>query len=71
MQDRLFALAPEQQRALMEQYPSLASKALHTGELGEESMMDQGAAGLTFLSEDQQDAYDEVTAATSRSSASR
>ena len=26
MQDRLFALAPEQQRALMEQYPSLAAR---------------------------------------------
>ncbi len=62
MQDRLFALEPEQQRALMEQYPSLAAKELHTGELGDESIIDQAAAGLTFLSEEQQEAFDEVTA---------
>src|SRR6478609_11926446 len=61
MQDRLFDLSPEQQRALMEQYPSLAAKGLHTGELGDESIVDQAAAGLTFLSEDQQDVYDQVT----------
>ncbi len=63
MQDRLFALSSEQQRALMEQYPTLAAKGLHTGELGDESVVDQAAAGLTFLSEDQQDAYDQVTTA--------
>jgi len=62
MQDRLFDLSPEQQRALMEQYPSLAAKGLHTGELGDESIIDQAAAGLTFLSEDQQEAFDQVTA---------
>jgi uric acid transporter len=63
MQDRLFELPAEQQRLLMEQYPSLAAKELHTGELGEESIVDQAAAGLTFLSEDQQEAFDEVTTA--------
>ncbi|HET9649265.1 MAG TPA: 2-oxo-4-hydroxy-4-carboxy-5-ureidoimidazoline decarboxylase [Microlunatus sp.] len=63
MQDRLFALEPEQQRTLMEHYPSLAAKELHTGELGDESLIDQASAGLTFLSEEQQEAFDEVTAA--------
>jgi len=62
MQDRLFALPTDEQRALMEQYPSLAGKQLHTGELGDESIIDQAAAGLTFLSEDQQEAFDQVTA---------
>jgi 2-oxo-4-hydroxy-4-carboxy--5-ureidoimidazoline (OHCU) decarboxylase len=40
----------------------LAAKELHTGELGDESIIDQAAAGLTFLSEEQQEAFDEVTA---------
>ena len=62
MQDRLFALPTDAQRALMEEYPSLAGKALQTGELGDESIIDQAAAGLTFLSEDQQEAFDHVTA---------
>jgi len=63
MQDRLFSLPPEQQRALMNSYPSLAGRELLAGELGDESLVDQAAAGLTFLSEDQQEMFDEVTRA--------
>jgi uric acid transporter len=63
MQNRLFALSPEEQLALMEQYPNLASKMVQTGELGNQSIIDQAAAGLTFLSEEQQDVYDQVTKA--------
>jgi OHCU decarboxylase len=66
MQDRLFALSPDDQLRLMEAYPSLASKLLQTGELGNESIIDQAAAGLTFLSEDQQEAFEEITAAYER-----
>ena len=63
MQDQLFALSRDEQVALMRSYPSLAGAALHAGDLGESSLMDQAAAGLTFLSEEEQEAFDEVNAA--------
>jgi OHCU decarboxylase len=63
MQDRLFSLTPEQQRQLMNSYPSLAGAELLAGELGDESLVDQAAAGLTFLSEAEQEMFDEVTVA--------
>ena len=50
----------------MAAYPSLASKQLQTGELGNESIIDQASAGLTFLSEEQQEAFEDVTAAYER-----
>ena len=63
MQDQLFALSPEHQRALMDSYPSLAGAELLAGDLGDNSLLDQGSAGLTFLSEEEQEAFDEVNAA--------
>src|SRR5213078_4825034 len=60
MQDQLFALSPEQQHSLMESYPSLAGAELLAGELSDNSLLDQASAGLTFLSEEEQDAFDEV-----------
>ena len=63
MQDELFALPRDEQETLMRSYPSLAGAALRTGDLGESSLMDQAAAGLTFLSEEEQQAFDEVNAA--------
>jgi OHCU decarboxylase len=66
MQDRLFTLSSDDQLRLMAAYPSLASKQLQTGELGNESIIDQASAGLTFLSEEQQEAFEEVTAAYER-----
>jgi OHCU decarboxylase len=63
MQDRLFSMPAEEQRRLMDCYPVLAGQELLAGELGEHSVLDQGSAGLTFLSEEQQEIFDEVTAA--------
>jgi uric acid transporter len=63
MQDQLFALSPDQQRDLMDSYPSLAGAELLAGELGDNSLLDQASAGLTFLSEEEQEAFDEVNAA--------
>jgi OHCU decarboxylase len=63
LQDQLFSLSPDEQVALMRSYPSLAGTALRAGELGESSLMDQASAGLTFLSEEEQEAFDEVNAA--------
>jgi OHCU decarboxylase len=63
LQDQLFALSRDEQVALMRSYPSLAGAALHAGDLGKSSLMDQAAAGLTFLSEEEQEAFDEVNIA--------
>jgi uric acid transporter len=63
MQDELFALPRDEQVALMRSYPSLAGAALQSGDLGENSVIDQAAAGLTFLSEEDQQAFDEVNTA--------
>ena len=63
MQDQLFALPRDRQTALMHSYPSLAGEELLAGDLGENSVVDQAAAGLTFLSEDEQKAFTEVNRA--------
>jgi OHCU decarboxylase len=63
LQDQLFALSRDEQVRLMHSYPSLAGAALRAGDLGENSLMDQAAAGLTFLSEEEQEAFDEVNTA--------
>ncbi len=60
LQDELFSLPSEQQRSLMAAYPSLAGVELLAGDLGENSVIDQASAGLTFLSEEEQEAFDEV-----------
>jgi OHCU decarboxylase len=60
LQDRLFALPADQQLQLMHSYPALAGSALLAGELGEYSVIDQAQAGLTFLSEEEQNAFGEL-----------
>ncbi len=60
MQDELFSLSGDEQRQLMAGYPSLAGDDLLAGELGENSVLDQAAAGLTFLSEEEQQAFAEL-----------
>src|SRR4051812_43864282 len=63
MQDELFSLPAAQQDALMQSYPALAGEELRAGDLGENSVVDQASAGLTFLGEEQQEAFTEVTRA--------
>ncbi len=60
MQDRLFSLSSEQQSELMRSYPTLAGPDLTTVEHSDRSFVDQAAAGLTFLSEEDQEAFAEV-----------
>ena len=47
----------------MRSYPSLAGEELLTGDLGENSVVDQASAGLTFLGEEEQEAFTEVNQA--------
>ena len=47
----------------MQSYPSLAGEELLAGDLGEKSVVDQASAGLTFLGEDEQEAFTEVNRA--------
>jgi uric acid transporter len=63
LQIELFSLSGDRQTALMCSYPSLAGEELISGELGDSSRLDQAAAGLTFLSEAEQDAFTEVNRA--------
>ncbi|HYO34362.1 MAG TPA: 2-oxo-4-hydroxy-4-carboxy-5-ureidoimidazoline decarboxylase [Nocardioidaceae bacterium] len=63
MQDRLFSLSPDQQRELMRSYPTLAGPDLETVEHTDRSFVDQAAAGLTFLGEEEQHAFEEVNRA--------
>jgi OHCU decarboxylase len=63
LQDELFSLPARQQDALMQSYPSLAGEELLAGDLGENSVVDQASAGLTFLGEEEQEAFTEVTKA--------
>jgi OHCU decarboxylase len=63
LQDELFSLPAGQQDALMQSYPSLAGEELLAGDLGENSVVDQASAGLTFLGEEEQEAFTEVTKA--------
>ena len=63
LQDELFSLNATEQDALMQSYPSLAGEELLAGDLGEKSVVDQASAGLTFLGEEEQEAFTEVTKA--------
>ena len=45
----------------MQSYPDLAGEELRAGDLGENSVIDQASAGLTFLGEEQQEAFTDVT----------
>lgn len=63
MQDRLFSLSPDEQRELMRSYPTLAGPDLETVEHTDRSFVDQAAAGLTFLGEEEQHAFEEVNRA--------
>ncbi len=63
MQDHLFSLDRDEQVVLMRTYPDLAGPALHEIDHTDYSFVDQAAAGLTFLGEDEQTAFTEVTAA--------
>ena len=63
LQDQLFSLPAAQQDALMQSYPSLAGEELRAGDLGDNSIVDQASAGLTFLGEEEQEAFSEVTQA--------
>jgi uric acid transporter len=63
LQDELFSLTADQQVTLMRSYPTLAGQELLAGDLGEDSLIDQAAAGLTFLNEDDQVAFARVNAA--------
>jgi OHCU decarboxylase len=62
-QEALFAATPQQQRDLMDCYPALAGEAVTEGAAGEESVEDQSVAGLTHLTEEDEQAFKEVTAA--------
>ncbi|MBA2558974.1 MAG: 2-oxo-4-hydroxy-4-carboxy-5-ureidoimidazoline decarboxylase [Propionibacteriales bacterium] len=62
MQDRLFSLSPQQQTDLMRSYPTLAGPDLTTIDHTDRSFVDQAAAGLTFLGEEDQEAFEEVNA---------
>jgi OHCU decarboxylase len=63
LQDELFSLPAAEQDALMRSYPSLAGEELRAGDLGDNSVVDQASAGLTFLGEEEQEAFNQVTQA--------
>ncbi len=63
LQEALFAATPERQCELMDAYPALGSDAVADGTAGEQSVLDQGSAGLTRLTEDDHAALREVTTA--------
>jgi OHCU decarboxylase len=62
-QEALFAATPEQQRDLMDAYPALGSDRVAEGEAGEQSTLDQATAGLTRLTDEDHDAFRDVTTA--------
>jgi len=62
MQDELFSLPRDKQTALMRSYPTLAGEDLATVDHSDRSFVDQAAAGLTFLGEDDATAFGEVNA---------
>jgi OHCU decarboxylase len=63
LQDELFSLSYDQQTELMRSYPMLAGADLSTVDRDSRSFVDQAAAGLTFLGEDEQRAFTEVNVA--------
>src|SRR6185312_14781590 len=62
-QEALFAATPEQQRELMAAYPALGRDPVAEGATGEQSHTDQATAGLTRLTDDDHEAFREVTTA--------
>ncbi|MBA2772639.1 MAG: 2-oxo-4-hydroxy-4-carboxy-5-ureidoimidazoline decarboxylase [Nocardioidaceae bacterium] len=63
MQDELFSLSTEQQTELMRSYPTLAGEDMLSVDHTDRSFVDQAAAGLTFLGEEEQGAFAEVNVA--------
>ncbi len=63
MQDTLFSLSGQQQTELMRSYPTLAGSDLSTVDQSNRSFVDQAAAGLTFLGEEDQLAFAEINEA--------
>jgi OHCU decarboxylase len=63
LQDELFSLPYDQQTELMLSYPTLAGPDLSTVDRESRTFVDQAAAGLTFLGEDEQRAFAEVNVA--------
>jgi 2-oxo-4-hydroxy-4-carboxy--5-ureidoimidazoline (OHCU) decarboxylase len=66
-QEALFGATGEQKQALMESYPDLASIVDEEDDVAvaanEHSLVDQSAAGLTHLGEEDQTAFGELTTA--------
>lgn len=62
-QEALFSGSHEEQRALMAHYPDLGCDRVAEGEEGEDSLTDQSSIGLTRLTEEDHEAFDELTAA--------
>jgi OHCU decarboxylase len=63
LQEALFSLPYDRQTELMRSYPALAGPDLSTVDRESRSFVDQAAAGLTFLGEDDQRAFAEVNVA--------
>jgi OHCU decarboxylase len=63
LQDELFSLPYDRQTELMRSYPTLAGPDLSTVDRESRTFVDQAAAGLTFLGEDEQRAFTEVNLA--------
>lgn len=60
-QEALFSGTHEQQRELIRSYPALGSEVVVRGLVGEESLRDQAARGLTHLPEPEQETLTELT----------
>ncbi|MCU1653077.1 MAG: uric acid transporter [Pseudonocardiales bacterium] len=61
LQDSLLTSSPEEQSELMSFYPSLGSDAVREGETGSYSQRDQATAGLTRLTDEDHEAFVELT----------
>jgi OHCU decarboxylase len=61
LQESLFTSSPEEQSELMSFYPSLGSDAVSDGEAGSYSHRDQATAGLTRLTDEDHEAFVELT----------
>jgi OHCU decarboxylase len=61
LQDSLLTGSPEEQTDLMSFYPSLGSDAVREGEAGSYSHRDQATAGLTRLTDEDHEAFVELT----------
>jgi OHCU decarboxylase len=62
-QEALFSAPREEQRQLIEAYPELGSRLVADGLLGEESLKDQSARGLTRLGDTEHEELAELTEA--------